>query len=98
MKLEIKTKIYTNRAQKSLPYGERIIAREEVGSAIKKALRIEQKPDVPSVEVVIYYGGDFLPEHLWLSPLFGELRKGWISDNCAVMIKQKNIFGFEIQL
>jgi len=98
MILEIKTKVCTHRAHKSLPFGERVCAQEETRAFIKNILRLENKPETPVVEVIIYYGGDFLPEHLWLTPIFHELRKGWIADNCAVMIKQKDIFGFEIHL
>lgn len=98
MIIEIKTKIFTHRHQKSLPLGERMMVREVLGQKLKEQLRIYAKPENPSLEAIIYYGGEFLPEHLWLAPIFIELRKGWIAENAGIMIKQKDIFGFEIHI
>lgn len=83
----INTNVPTNREFRRMHWSLREAKRYEMLEAIKAALLLEKRPDVPFEGVRIETSSRALPEHYYLDPLFSVLRAGsWISNGASITL------------
>ena len=94
MKIQIETKIPTERDFRKLNWTVREAKKFEMVEAAKMSLILHSLPDEPRGLVAIEIGASTTPEHLHVEPIITVLRRlGWISQDCSIVLRTTDAHG-----
>lgn len=94
MKIQINTKVPTDREFRKLDWPIREAKRFEMIEASRKALIMEDLPEEPVKMVALEIGSKTNVERLFIRPIIEVLRSdGFIADDCSIVLRTTDAYG-----